>query len=178
MCTSQLPYRCFDQTNSLLYNMNWPPITLTHFEIDVQSLFFFLFFSLSYIMSWSPITLTHFFQEEDIKLKPVIAFDCGKSSDYYILDWRKSRELIYHLSTAEIRERDWCNVVTCHMDTAQAYVWRLQNFVLGEHILKPSSEKKTPVKVRPHSTCNIINSIVSFLDHVDLKCLLITGVCY
>lgn len=49
---------------------------------------------------------------------------------------------------AEIRERDWCNVVTCHMDTAQAYVWRLQNFVLGEHILKPSVENPTPVKVR------------------------------
>ena len=49
---------------------------------------------------------------------------------------------------AEIRERDWCNVVTCHMDTAQAYVWRLQNFVLGEHILKPSAENPTPVKVR------------------------------
>lgn len=33
------------------------------------------------------------------------------------------------------------------MDTAQAYVWRLQNFVLGEHILTPSPEHQTPVKV-------------------------------
>lgn len=48
---------------------------------------------------------------------------------------------------AEIRERDWCNVVTCHVDTPQAYVWRLQNFVLGEHILKPCPENPTPVKV-------------------------------
>uniref|UniRef100_A0A453T6N4 WDR36/Utp21 N-terminal domain-containing protein n=1 Tax=Aegilops tauschii subsp. strangulata TaxID=200361 RepID=A0A453T6N4_AEGTS len=56
-------------------------------------------------------------KEEEIKLKPVIAFDC-----------------------AEIRARDWCNVVTCHMDTSKAYVWRLQNFVIGEHILTPSSE--------------------------------------
>lgn len=39
-------------------------------------------------------------------------------------------------------------MVTCHMDTPQAYVWRLQNFVLGEHILKPSAENPTPVKVR------------------------------
>lgn len=39
-------------------------------------------------------------------------------------------------------------MVTCHMDSAQAYVWRLQNFVLGEHILKPSAENPTPVKVR------------------------------
>lgn len=49
--------------------------------------------------------------------------------------------------SAEIRERDWCNVVTCHMDTPSAYVWRLQNFVLGEHILMPSAEEQTPVKV-------------------------------
>lgn len=49
---------------------------------------------------------------------------------------------------AEIRERDWCNVVTCHMDTAEAYVWRLQNFVLGEHILKPCPENPTPIKVQ------------------------------
>ncbi|KAL2230424.1 UNVERIFIED_CONTAM: WD repeat-containing protein 36 [Sesamum indicum] len=37
-------------------------------------------------------------KEAEIKLKPVIAFD-----------------------VAEIRERDWCNVVTCHVDTAQAH---------------------------------------------------------
>ncbi|QCD87415.1 U3 small nucleolar RNA-associated protein 21 [Vigna unguiculata] len=32
------------------------------------------------------------------------------------------------------------------MDTAKAYVWRLQNFVLGEHILNPCPENRTPVK--------------------------------
>ncbi|KAM2657601.1 hypothetical protein EV1_012943 [Malus domestica] len=69
-------------------------------------------------------------KEEEIKLKPVISFDC-----------------------AEIRERDWCNVVTCHMDTAEAYVWRLQNFVLGEHILKPRPENPTPVKASAISAC-------------------------
>jgi U3 small nucleolar RNA-associated protein 21 len=37
------------------------------------------------------------------------------------------------------------------MDTAQAYVWRLQNFVLGEHILAPCPENPTPVKVRTSS---------------------------
>lgn len=58
--------------------------------------------------------------------------------------------------SAEIRERDWCNVVTCHMDTAQAYVWRLQNFVLGEHILKPRPENPTPVKVRTLFTISIV----------------------
>lgn len=39
-------------------------------------------------------------------------------------------------------------MVTCHMDTAQAFVWRLQNFVLGEHILRPCPDNPRPVKVR------------------------------
>lgn len=55
--------------------------------------------------------------------------------------------MIKQLILAEIRERDWCNVVTCHMDTTKAYVWRLQNYVLGEHILTPSADNQTPVKV-------------------------------
>lgn len=53
-------------------------------------------------------------KDEKLKLPPVIAFDA-----------------------AEIRERDWCHVVTCHLDDPCAYTWRLQNFVIGEHILKP-----------------------------------------
>ena len=54
---------------------------------------------------------------------------------------------------AEIRERDWCNVVTCHMDTPRAYVWRLQNFALGEHILTPSAENQKPIKACAISSC-------------------------
>jgi len=42
------------------------------------------------------------------------------------------------------------------MDTAKAYVWRLQNFVLGEHILNPCPENPTPVKVR-NSTLSIFS---------------------
>jgi len=56
---------------------------------------------------------------------------------------------------AEIRERDWCNVITCHMDTAKAYVLRLQNFVLGEHILNPCPKNPTPIKVRNPILFNI-----------------------
>jgi hypothetical protein len=47
----------------------------------------------------------------------------------------------------EIRERDWCNIVTCHLDESAAYSWRLQNFAVGEHVLRPSSDIPTPVKV-------------------------------
>ncbi|PON41112.1 Guanine nucleotide-binding protein, beta subunit [Parasponia andersonii] len=86
---------------------------------------------------------------EEIKLKPVIAFDC-----------------------AEIRERDWCNVVTCHVDTAQAYVWRLQNFVLGEHILKPSAESPAPVKACTISACGnfaILGTAGGWIERFNLQ---------
>lgn len=61
-------------------------------------------------------------KEEKLKLPPVIAFDA-----------------------VEIRERDWCNIVTCHSGAAAAYSWRLQKFAVGEHVLKSSSTTPTPV---------------------------------
>ncbi|KAJ6857716.1 LOW QUALITY PROTEIN: U3 small nucleolar RNA-associated protein 21 [Populus alba x Populus x berolinensis] len=88
-------------------------------------------------------------KEEELKLKPVIAFDC-----------------------AEIRERDWCNVVTCHMDTVQAYVWRLQNFVIGEHILRPCPEKPTPVKACTISACGnfaILGTAGGWIERFNLQ---------
>lgn len=86
---------------------------------------------------------------EEIKLKPVIAFD-----------------------VAEIRERDWCNVVTCHMDTTQAYVWRLQNFVLGEHILSPCPENPTPVKACAISACGnfaVLGTAGGWIERFNLQ---------
>ncbi|GLU10485.1 hypothetical protein SLE2022_272840 [Rubroshorea leprosula] len=86
---------------------------------------------------------------EELKLKPVIAFDC-----------------------AEIRERDWCNVVTCHMDTEQAYVWRLQNFVLGEHILRPCPENPTPVKACAISACGnfaVLGTAGGWIERFNLQ---------
>ncbi|XP_027106936.1 U3 small nucleolar RNA-associated protein 21 homolog isoform X2 [Coffea arabica] len=88
-------------------------------------------------------------KEEEIKLKPVIAFD-----------------------VAEIRQRDWCNVVTCHRDTAQAYVWRLQNFVLGEHILTPCTENQTPVKACTISACGnfaILGTAGGWIERFNLQ---------
>ncbi|KAG2664932.1 hypothetical protein I3760_16G105600 [Carya illinoinensis] len=88
-------------------------------------------------------------KEEEIKLKPVISFDC-----------------------AEIRERDWCNVVTCHMDTAQAYVWRLKHFVLGEHILNPCPEDPTPVKACAISACGnfaVLGTAGGWIERFNLQ---------
>lgn len=86
---------------------------------------------------------------EEIKLKPVVAFDC-----------------------AEIREHDWCNVVTCHMDTTKAYVWRLQNFVLGEHILNPSDENQTPIKACTISACGnfaVLGTAGGWIERFNLQ---------
>jgi hypothetical protein len=47
----------------------------------------------------------------------------------------------------EIREQGWCNIVTCHLDESAAYSWRLQKFAVGKHVLRPSSDVPTPVKV-------------------------------
>ncbi|KAK6916926.1 WD40 repeat [Dillenia turbinata] len=88
-------------------------------------------------------------KEEEIKLKPVIAFDC-----------------------AEIRERDWCNVVTCHMDTAQAYVWRLQNFVVGDHILRPCPQNPTSVKACAISACGnfaVLGTAGGWIERFNLQ---------
>lgn len=88
-------------------------------------------------------------KESEIKLKPVIAFD-----------------------VAEIRERDWCNVVTCHMDTAQAYVWRLQNFVIGEHILSPCPQNPTPVKACAISACGnfaVVGTAGGWVERFNLQ---------
>lgn len=54
------------------------------------------------------------------------------------------------------------------MDTEQAYVWRLQNFVLGEHILKPCPENPTPVKVRILIYFTILLVILFYSDGLYL----------
>lgn len=36
-----------------------------------------------------------------------------------------------------MRERDWCNVLTAHEGDPNAYVWRLQHFTRGKHVLRP-----------------------------------------
>ena len=47
------------------------------------------------------------------------------------------------MAWSETRERDWANVVTCHVGEPRAYTWRLKDGVLGEHVLVP------PARVGP-----------------------------
>ncbi|KAG6531215.1 hypothetical protein ZIOFF_005005 [Zingiber officinale] len=69
---------------------------------------------------------------------------------------------------AEIRERDWYNVVTCHMDTPQAYVWHLQNFIFlrgpnnareaVKHFGKAPGVQHSHTKLYPFSLWQLKNS--------------------
>lgn len=49
----------------------------------------------------------------------------------------------------QIRERDWCNVVTGHEGDSAAYLWRLQNFTLGEAVLQPSTKAERGPVISP-----------------------------
>ncbi|KAK3255010.1 hypothetical protein CYMTET_35800 [Cymbomonas tetramitiformis] len=44
---------------------------------------------------------------------------------------------VMSLAHSETRERDWCNVITCHDGDYRAYVWHLARAALGKHILEP-----------------------------------------
>ncbi|KAL9250535.1 WD repeat-containing protein [Drosera capensis] len=53
-----------------------------------------------------------------------------------------------------------------------AYVWRLQNFVLGEHILKPSAEIRSPVKACAISACGnfaVIGTASGWIERFNLQ---------
>ncbi|KAL3149179.1 hypothetical protein ABBQ32_002010 [Trebouxia sp. C0010 RCD-2024] len=66
--------------------------------------------------------------QEDLKLPHVIAMDA-----------------------CQVREKDWCNVITAHHGDSAAYTWRLQNFTLGEHVLKPPKSKKRKADKYPEA---------------------------
>lgn len=48
-----------------------------------------------------------------------------------------------------MREKDWCNVITAHHGDSAAYTWRLQNFTLGENVLRPPVSKKRKAESYP-----------------------------
>ena len=85
---------------------------------------------------------------------------------------------VYH--GLQVRERDWANVVTAHADDSAAYTWRLQNFCLGEHVLRPPSDAKkgalaalpTPVTCVAVSSCGnfgLVGSQSGRLDRYNLQ---------
>lgn len=44
-----------------------------------------------------------------------------------------------------MRENDWSNVITCHVDDGAVYTWRYKNSVIGKHVLRPPAlERRLP----------------------------------
>ena len=68
---------------------------------------------------------------------------------------------ISSMAWSEARERDWANVVTCHVGEPRAYTWRLKDGVLGERVLVPPArvgpdgvvDNKSPVTAAAASAC-------------------------
>ncbi len=53
------------------------------------------------------------------------------------------------LDTCDVRERDWANVLTAHEGDAAAYVWRLADGALGEHVLAPPPRERLGAPAPP-----------------------------
>lgn len=53
------------------------------------------------------------------------------------------------LAACQLRERDWCNVVTAHLGGASAYTWRLAKAAQGEHVLTPPTAQGASVTGAP-----------------------------
>lgn len=43
---------------------------------------------------------------------------------------------VHDFAFSELRERDWCNVVTCHAHHHAVYTWSYQDSVIGKHVLR------------------------------------------
>ncbi|MEW5318032.1 MAG: hypothetical protein WDW38_009286 [Sanguina aurantia] len=53
------------------------------------------------------------------------------------------------MDACETRERDWCNVITAHDSDSAAYTWKLQDFTLGEKVLRPPPPPHADSRVAP-----------------------------
>ncbi len=49
----------------------------------------------------------------------------------------------------QLRERDWCNVITAHEGDSAAYTWRLSHLSLGEHVLRPRRAREKGADAAP-----------------------------
>ena len=76
------------------------------------------------------------------------------------------------MAACQIRERDWCNVLTAHVDEPCAYTWRLYNYVIGEHALRPPGKANgsvTAVAIRACGTVGLVATSTGRLDRFNLQ---------
>ncbi|KAK9819682.1 hypothetical protein WJX72_001066 [[Myrmecia] bisecta] len=78
------------------------------------------------------------------------------------------------IDACQVRERDWCNVITAHEGDSAAYTWRLQHFTLGDHVLRPASQSErgndgtdTPVSAVAMSRCGNFGLVGTQAGRID-----------
>eukprot|EP00963_Diacronema_lutheri_P001243 scaffold80_cov325-Pavlova_lutheri.AAC.33 len=59
------------------------------------------------------------------------------------------------MASSQIREKDWCNLITCHEGDRAAYLWSLKDSALGQHKLIPPGklDDQTPITCVGLSVC-------------------------
>jgi len=76
----------------------------------------------------------------------------------------------------QLRERDWCNVITAHEGDPAAYTWRLSHLSLGEHVLRPRRAREkgsdaaaadAPVSAVAISSCGNFGLVGNAAGRVD-----------
>ncbi|CAI5974767.1 unnamed protein product [Closterium sp. NIES-64] len=72
------------------------------------------------------------------------------------------------IDAAEVRERDWANVVTCHEGNPAAFVWELRNFVIGKLRLVPPGIEPSPATVCAASMCGNFALVGTSSGHLHL----------
>eukprot|EP01134_Creolimax_fragrantissima_P007953 CFRG7953T1 len=60
---------------------------------------------------------------------------------------------IISFATAELRERDWDNLVTCHSRTLEARTWKVLDKCIGSHKLRPNNHKQLELDGVVAKTC-------------------------
>lgn len=84
---------------------------------------------------------------------------------------------VVDLDANDVRERDWCNVLTAHEGSPAAYTWRLAHFVLGEHKLQPPTTggsatpaaAVTAVCLSPCGNFGVTGSAAGRLDRFNMQ---------
>eukprot|EP00898_Chlorokybus_atmophyticus_P000527 jgi/Chlat1/1475/Chrsp12S02073 len=76
------------------------------------------------------------------------------------------------LAASEVRARDWCSAVTAHEHDGNVYTWRVQNFVIGEHVLRPQGDNPSPATAVGISACGnfaLVGSDAGSVDRYNLQ---------
>ena len=76
------------------------------------------------------------------------------------------------VAACQLRERDWCNVVTAHAASPSAYTWRLLDGALGEHVLTPPRAAGAAVTAVAVSACGhyaLLGTASGDLDRFNLQ---------